>query len=48
MPRAGPADREVLVHRRVAGVVRARGLGVGFGRIVVSEIEAPNLFADLV
>ena len=39
------ARNEALRPRWV--VIRHHGLAVGFGRIVVSETEAPNMLANL-
>ena len=41
---AGRADRE----RELYGHAVAAGVWLGFGRIVASEIETPDLFVDLV
>ena len=42
----GPELGEICLDLRAA--LQPPALGVGFGRIVVSEIEVPNMLANLV
>jgi hypothetical protein len=50
---AGPSGTNPAAGSPAAGCVAGRhapagGTNLGFGRVVVSEIEAPNLFVDMV